>query len=213
MMCVTGHLQKNGLADESSVTVKKLNGPAMGGWRTGGRPDEPARSGGVWLMLMRSGPQEDSGAPAGFGGKLDTADVQMRKPSIGYGNDAGGDAGAAERFGRGPEERFVVARAKEQEPIQRQSESRGGRWKKLPLAIAPGDPPEPAGGFGQQHRQKKRRRTLGQKFMNRPAAERPAGHKPIQRRHPGLNGPAGAQGRGLVPNRPRVKDLQRAAAG
>ena len=157
MMCVTGHLQKKGLADESSVTVKKLNGPAMGGRRTGGRPDEPARSGGVWLMLMRSGPQEDSRAPAGFGGELDTADMQMRKPSIGYGNDAGGDAGATERFGRGPEERFVVARAKEQEPIQRQSESRGGRWEKLPLAVAPGDPPEPAGGFGQQHRQKKRR--------------------------------------------------------
>ena len=185
----------------------------MGLGMTGSGLDEPARSGGVGVMAMGRGPQENAGAAAGFGGELDAADMQMREPPIRERNDAGGDARAAERFGGGPEQGIVIRRSQEQESIQRQSESGGGGGKEPAVAVAPGDPSEAAGGDGQQDRQEKRGGRLGEEFKHRSADEPAAGQKAIEFRQAGVEDSPGAKGRGLILGRPRAADLKRSAAG
>jgi hypothetical protein len=107
----------------------------------------------------------------------------------------------------------VIGGTKEQESIQRQSEGGGGGREELAVAVAPGDPSEPGGGDGQEDRQEKRVRGVGEEFVNRAAEETAAGEQAIDGRQPGLKELAAAQGRGLVLVRARGKDLERTAGG
>jgi hypothetical protein len=140
-ICFTAHLQKSGLSDLSSVTVKKLNPPALKISLSARGRDEPSRGSGVGPGEGLIGAEQDAEAAPALGGELDAASLHAREAR--RRRNARGDSGGAQAFGDGPE---FVGGAENQEAIERNPHRAEGGREKLAGAVAPDDPAELGGG-------------------------------------------------------------------
>src|SRR5262245_23812310 len=130
-------LQNEGLPDTSSMTVNKLDFPALNGSIAARRRDEPSRGGGVNVGVAVERADQDADAASALSGKLKATRFDARETT--RRSDRRAHAAATQTFCNRPVFICDGFRMKQEQSIQRHPQRRDCRRIKFSSRIAPHD--------------------------------------------------------------------------